>query len=94
MTISLSASLLRLLLCGMVVVSAAAAPAPTRKPPVVQPHGPLHAQPPLPVPPIPPSSPAAPQAQPALPVEPPKPAEDNTKGSASGLPIPRFVSAV
>jgi SH3-like domain-containing protein len=90
MTISLSASLLRLLLCGMVVVSSAAQ-AQTRKPPVVQPHGPLHAQPPLPVPPIPPST-AAPQSQPAPPVEPPKPAEDNTKGSATGLPIPRFVS--
>lgn len=91
MTISLSASLLRLLLCGMVVVSPAAL-AQTRKLPVVQPHGPLHAQPPLPVPPIPPPPTAVPQAQPPSPVEPPKPTEDNTKGSATGLPVPRFVS--
>jgi SH3-like domain-containing protein len=95
MTISLPASLFRLLMCGMVVASAAAQ-AQTKQVPVVQPHGSVQAQKPahpaLPIPPVPP--PAPPQATtPTPPTEAAKPPEqDNTKGSATGLPIPRFVS--
>jgi SH3-like domain-containing protein len=95
MTISLPASLFRLLICAMVVGSTAAQ-AQTKPVPVVQPHGPVHAQKPahqaLPIPPIPPPSP--PQATtPTPPTEAAKPPEqDNTKGSSTGLPIPRFVS--
>jgi len=96
MAISLPVSLLRLLMCGM-LVAPTAVQAQTKKVPVVQAHGPVHAQKPaqpaLPVPPIPPTAtqPAAPK--PEAPKEAPKPPEqDNTKGSSTGLPIPRFVS--
>src|SRR5579862_7957887 len=95
MTVSPRTLLLRLLLCAAFAASAAAQtptpakphpvpPIPPKKPPVVQPHGPAHPQPP---PPQPAAQPPAPP-----PPEPPKDQADNTKGSASGLPLPRFVS--
>ncbi len=94
MNVSLRASLLRLLLCAAFAVSAAAQtqtpakphpvpPIPPKKPPVVQPRGPAHPQPP----PQPATQPATPP-----PPEPPKDQADNSKGSASGLPLPRFVA--
>ncbi len=63
-----------------------------KSPPVVQPHGAPHA---LKPPAKPPAAAAAvtPPTPPPVPVEPPKQAEgDTTKGSASGLPLPRFVA--
>jgi SH3-like domain-containing protein len=72
--------------------------------PVVQPHGVTHAQKPPAKPPRKPSAkppakppPAGPAIVPPaplpVPVEPPKRAEtDTAKGSASGLPVPRFVA--
>lgn len=102
MIISPSAPLLRLLLCGMVVVSSAAVaqtPHPTHtappahKPPVVQPHGPVHALKPPPSKSEPAKPAPAPATPPPAPVEPAKPTEaDNTKGAVTGLPTPRFVS--
>lgn len=96
MIISPPALLLRPLLCGILVAfaSVALAQAPVKKLPVVTARGPVHAQPPLPVPPIPPSAAPAPAPSSAAPAEPAKPpAEtDNTKGSSTGLPLPRFVS--
>jgi SH3-like domain-containing protein len=96
MAISLPASLPRLLICGM-LVAPTAAQAQTKNVPVVQPHGPVHAQKPaqsaLPVPPIPPALLQQGPPQTAAPKEAPKaPEQDNTKGSSTGLPIPRFVS--
>jgi len=69
----------------------------SKPPPVVQPHGATHAQKPHPVPPPRPAKPAAvptpPKATPPpAPVEPPKPPEAPDKGSATGLPLPRFAS--
>jgi SH3-like domain-containing protein len=63
-----------------------------KPPPVVQPHGVPHALKPPAKPPA--AAPAVtPPAPPPAPVEPPKQAEaDTTKGSASGLPLPRFVA--
>jgi SH3-like domain-containing protein len=70
-------------------------PAPSKPAPVVQPHGVTHAQKPPPKPAKPPTTApavAAPTPPPA-PVEPPKqPEADTSKGSASGLPLPRFVA--
>ncbi|MEJ0017977.1 MAG: SH3 domain-containing protein [Acetobacteraceae bacterium] len=59
------------------------AAAPAKPTPVVQPHGTTHPQKPAA------KSPAA--AAPA-PVEPPKPVEGETKGSNTGLPLPRFAA--
>lgn len=67
--------------------------------PVVQPQGPPHAvkaparESPIPLPP-PPAPPPPVVAAPAKPVpaKPPPPPPDPTKGTNSGLPIPRFVS--
>ncbi len=73
-------------------------------PPVVRAQGAAHAVParpsgnptslPLPPPPAPPPPMLAPAAkpQPAAPAKPAPPPQDPTKGSNSGLPIPRFVS--
>jgi SH3-like domain-containing protein len=60
------------------------------KPPVVRPHGAIHAQ----KPPKPPAAvPAAPTPPPApAPVEPPKPAAPDNKGSATNLPLPRYAA--
>jgi SH3-like domain-containing protein len=104
MTIPGPASLLRLLLCGMVLAAPVAMaqtatngkPAPTRqKPtPVVQPRGAIHAQKPppgapaasLPIPPLPPMPPSVTAETPK------QPEADTTKGSNTGLPLPRFVA--
>jgi SH3-like domain-containing protein len=70
----------------------------TKPAPVVQPHGVTHAQKPPPKPPVkppvkPPAVAPAVVAPPPAPVEPPKqPEADTAKGSASGLPLPRFVA--
>lgn len=94
MIIPALASPLRLLLCGMVVAlaSGSVAQGAPKKLPVVEAHGPSQPEPPLPVPPIPPAAATPPSTTP--PAVPPKPPEesDNTKGSSTGLPIPRFVS--
>jgi SH3-like domain-containing protein len=104
MTIPAPASLLRLLLCGTLLVApeamaqTTAGTKPTtarQKPtPVVQPHGALHPQKP---PAIPPSVTALPippiPVPPPGPVEPPKQAEaDTSKGSNTSLPLPRFAA--
>jgi SH3-like domain-containing protein len=104
MTIPAPASLLRLLLCGTLLVApeamaqttAGSKPTTARqKPtPVVQPHGALHPQKP---PAIPPSVTALPippiPVPPPGPVEPPKQAEaDTSKGSNTNLPLPRFAA--
>ena len=102
MTIPVAASLLGLLLCGVLLAAPEAMgqttnakPPPTppsaHKPtPVVRPHGPTHAQKPPPKPPA--AAPAAPPP-PAPPPEPPKATEaDTTKGSNTGLPLPRFAA--
>jgi len=109
MTIPAPASLLRLLICGALLIApgamaqttttttttATAKPAPAKhKPtPVVQPRGATHPQKPPAKPaaasPLPPPAPAPVPA----PAEPSKPAEpDNTKGSNTGLPLPRFAA--
>ena len=103
MTIPAAASLLGLLLCGMLLAAPEAMgqttnakPPPTppsaHKPtPVVRPHGPTHAQKPPPKPPA--AAPAAPPAPAPPPPEPPKEAEtDTAKGSNTGLPLPRFAA--
>jgi SH3-like domain-containing protein len=65
------------------------APKPT---PVVKPHGVTHAQKPPPPKSVVPAPPLAPPPPAVIP-EPPKPAEvDTSKGSATGLPLPRFVA--
>jgi SH3-like domain-containing protein len=68
-----------------------------RQPPVVRPHGPTHAQKPpakgpAKAPAAPPSALVPPAPAPAPP-EPAKPPEaETTKGSATGLPLPRFAA--
>jgi|SRR5271165_5694264 SH3-like domain-containing protein len=103
MTVPAQASVLQLLLCGMLLAAPAAvgqtttggkSPPTQQKPtPVVQPHGALHPQKPpskptaapLPIPPLPVPAPG--------PVEPPKQVEaDISKGSNTGLPLPRFAA--
>ena len=60
--------------------------------PVVKPHGVTHAQKPPPAKSTVPPPPAAPPSPAVIP-EPQKPAEvDTSKGSATGLPLPRFVA--
>jgi SH3-like domain-containing protein len=130
MSISVSASLLRLLLCGMLLAATGAVgqttggqpsgtlqPPPKQKsalpptapkppsaaprepvhqagkkpPPVVRPHGAIHAQKPPPKPPV--AAPAAPALTPTpAPVEPPKTAAPDNKGSATNLPLPRYAA--
>jgi SH3-like domain-containing protein len=108
MSVPLPVCSLRLLLCGMLLAAPAAmaqAPAAqstgqqarTKQTPVVRPHGPTHAQkPPAKSPPkAPTATPAVPvpAPPPAVPAEPPKPPETETnKGSATGLPLPRFAA--
>ena len=94
MTISLPALPLRLLLCGMVAVSSAALAQtpPKHKVPVVQSHGPAHAQKPTPPPPNTTPIPPVPPSGVAEPPKPPPPEADTTKGSVTGLPTPRFVA--
>jgi SH3-like domain-containing protein len=60
-----------------------------KPPPVVRPHGPVHAQKPPPKPPT--AGTAAPPPPAPAPVEPPKTATDN-KGSATNLPLPRYAA--
>ncbi len=95
---TIAASLLRSLVCGLLLAApvamaqtTAGKPPPKQKPtPVVQPHGVTHPQKPKPKPPT--ASAPAPAPAPAL-VEPPKqPEADNAKGSNSGLALPRFAS--
>jgi SH3-like domain-containing protein len=101
MTISAPASVVRLLLCSLLLGPAGAAaqtavhptqPPPKAKPtPVVQPKGNPHPHKPPAKPPA--AAPApAPAPAPAL-VEPPKqPDADNSKGSNTSLPLPRFAA--
>jgi SH3-like domain-containing protein len=95
---TIGASLLRSLVCGLLLAAPAAMAQTTagkpplkQKPtPVLQPHGATHAQKPKPKPP---TAAAPPPAPAPAPVEPPKPPEaDVAKGSNSGLPLPRFAS--
>src|SRR5262249_10499346 len=67
--------------------------------PVVRPHGAVHPQkpprkPPAKPPAVVPPAPAPPMPAPApVPAEPPKPTEaDTSKGSNTGLPLPRFAA--
>jgi SH3-like domain-containing protein len=128
MSISVSASLPLLLLCGMFLASSGvlgqttggqpsgtlqvppkqktappAAPKPPsaaprepvhqtgkKPPPVVRPHGPIHAQKPPPKPPAAATAAPAPPSTPA-PAEPPK-TETDIKGSATNLPLPRYAA--
>jgi SH3-like domain-containing protein len=129
MSVSVSASLLRLLLCGMLFAAPGAwgqttntqstgplPPPPKQKgtpplapkppsaaprepvhqagkaaPPVVRPHGAIHAQKPPPKPSA--AAPAAPAPAPTpAPVEPPKTAAIDNKGSATNLPLPRYAA--
>jgi SH3-like domain-containing protein len=102
MTIPAAASLLGLLLCGMLLAAPEATgqttntkppppPAAHKPPPVVRPHGPTHAQKPPPKPPT--VVPATPPPAPPVPAELPKEAQtDTTKGSNTGLPLPRFAA--
>jgi SH3-like domain-containing protein len=83
-----------LVLSGLLVsVSVWAAP-----PPVVKPQGPSHAvkvperDSPIPLPPPPAPPPPVAPAKPSAPAKPPPPPIDPTKGTSSGLPIPRFVA--
>jgi SH3-like domain-containing protein len=65
-------------------------PAGAKSPPVVRPHGTIHAQKP---PPTPAAAPAAPAPAPTpAPVEPPKTAASDAKGSATNLPLPRYAA--
>ena len=101
MTIPAEASLLRLLLCGLLLAAPEAmgqttntkppSPPPAHKAtPVVRPHGATHPQKP---PPKPPAAAPAPQPPAPPPPEPPKPTEAETaKGSNTGLPLPRFAA--
>jgi SH3-like domain-containing protein len=128
MSISMSASLRRLLLCGMLLASPGALgqtaggqqsgtlqvpakqkaapltapkpptavprepvhPASERPPPVVRPHGAIHAQKPPKPPAAVPVVPAPPPA--AAPIEPAKSAAADNKGSATNLPLPRYAA--
>jgi SH3-like domain-containing protein len=107
MTIPVSASLLRLLLCGALFAAPAmaqtttgskpATPAPAPAPakqkptPVVRPHGALHPRKPPAKPPA--AVPPAPPPPAPAPVEPPKPTEaEVAKGSNTGLALPRFAA--
>ncbi len=104
MIITAPASLLRWLLCGMLLAAPGAMgqttsgkPPPKHKPtPVVQPHGATHAQKPpsKPRPAAPATAPPAPPpAPPAAPAAPPRqPEAEPGKGSSTGLPLPRFAS--
>lgn len=100
MTVTAPASRLRLAVSGALllsglVASVSAWSAPT---PVVKPQGPSHAvkvperEAPIPLPPPPAPPPPAAPAKPAAQAKPPPPPIDPTKGTSSGLPIPRFVS--
>jgi SH3-like domain-containing protein len=102
MTIPMPAPLLRLLMCGMLLLApgalgqtttTGAKPETKQKPtPVVRPRGATHPQKP---PAKPPTAPAATPTAPATPAPepPPKPTEaDTTKGSNTGLPLPRFAA--
>jgi SH3-like domain-containing protein len=103
MTVTLPALLLRsLLLTGFFAASAALGQTPATKPsptapshkptPIVRPHGPTHAQKPPQKPPAAPSA-LPPPAPAPPPPEPPKPAEaEASKGSNTGLPLPRFAA--
>jgi SH3-like domain-containing protein len=103
MPVSVSTCFFRLLLCGALLTAHAAVaqtpPVPpttqqqprSKPPPVVRPHGPTHAQkPPVKAPAVPPPVPAP--APPPAPVAPEKPPEAEAKGSATGLPLPRFAA--
>jgi SH3-like domain-containing protein len=114
MSITASMSSLRMAACGLLLMTMTSAwgqgtgAQGAGAPPVVRPHGSVHALKaspadiplPLPPPPAPPApalagkGPAAPSATPAKPgpVKPPPPPQDPDKGSNSGLPVPRFVS--
>ncbi len=109
MTIPSPASLLRLLLCGMVLASPATLAETTGTPPPPPPvkHKPAHPAKPTPVvqpknaahpAKVPPKPSAAapvspPPAPPPPPAEPPKkPEADISKGSNTGLPLPRFAA--
>jgi SH3-like domain-containing protein len=108
MIIPVPTSLLRLLMCGMLLAApgamgqtttTGAKPTTTKqKPtPVVRPHGVIHPQKPPQKPPgKPPAVAPAPVPAPAAPppaAEPPKQAEPETaKGSNTGLPLPRFAA--
>ena len=107
MSVSGSGPFFRVLLGAMLLVAqGAVAQAPVNPPapqqqskprptPVVRPHGPTHAQKPsakgaavkAPVAPLAPAPPPAP-----TPPEPTKPPEAELKGSATGLPLPRFAA--
>jgi SH3-like domain-containing protein len=65
-----------------------------KPPPVVQPHGPTHALKPAPKPsaPAPAAAPPSPPAPAPAPTEAAKPTESETKGSNTGLPLPRYAS--
>jgi SH3-like domain-containing protein len=66
-------------------------PAGGKAPPVVRPHGAIHAQKPkAKPPPAPPAAAVAPP--PPAPVEPPKAATPELKGSATNLPLPRYAA--
>ena len=107
MSDSLPACFLRVLVWGMLLIAQGAlAQTPHvqpsnqqqskhRPPPVVRPHGVTHAQ--KPPARAPAKAPAVPSATPApppppAPTEPAKPPEAETKGSATGLPLPRFAA--
>lgn len=106
MSVSLPACSFRLLLCGMLLAAPEAmAQVPATQPanqqpkakqtPVVRPHGPTHAQRPPAKAAAKAPTPAAPvpAPPPAVPAEPPKPPEtESNKGSATGLPLPRFAA--
>lgn len=91
------------LLPGVLVLAVLALPARAQTP-VVKPHGPAHAMktpardiplplPPPPAPPVPPPpAPPAAARPPPAPAKPPPPPPDPTKGTSTGLPIPRFVA--
>jgi SH3-like domain-containing protein len=101
MVLAAPAHALRLAACGALLLAGVARPgwAQTRDAaPVVRPHGPAHAATapeklPLPPPPAPPPPAPPPQSAPPAPQPPPaKPPPDPTKGTSTGLPIPRFVA--
>ena len=106
MTAPYPVSLLRLLLCGMLVGAPGALGQTTsgksqttskhKPPPVLQAHGPTHPLKPPPTPPDvvpPPISPASPPPGPAPSSPVPQQAEaEAAKGSNTGLPLPRFAA--
>ncbi|HEY2620392.1 MAG TPA: SH3 domain-containing protein [Acetobacteraceae bacterium] len=106
MTIPAPASLVRLLLCGLLLVAprtmaqtttttAAKTTTAKQKPtPVVQPRGALHPQKPPATSPAVTTLPIPPiPVPPPVPGEPPKPPEaDTSKGSNTNLPLPRFAA--